>query len=47
MMHECRSVAQPGRAQRLGRWGRGFKSLRSDQTNKNASVFYTLASLFI
>ena len=23
-------MAQPGRAQRLGRWGRGFKSLRPD-----------------
>lgn len=26
----CRGVAQPGRAPRLGRGGRGFKSLRPD-----------------
>ena len=26
----CRGVAQSGSAQRLGRWGRGFESLRPD-----------------
>jgi hypothetical protein len=26
-----RDVAQPGRAQRSGRWGRAFKSRRPDQ----------------
>ena|SRR5690242_21938339 len=28
--HLCRGVAQSGSAQRLGRWGRGFESLRPD-----------------
>ena len=27
---KCRDVAQPGRAQRSGRWGRWFKSSRPD-----------------